>query len=103
MINVLVQLKRVFGLFSGEEGGNPEPLAWMLIYSDGSAGMLKTREAHRNKGYGSFLLRRVVEKVLELGLVPCVHIEDDNEISKRFFRKFGFVQGDFSQWIFHNP
>ena len=65
--------------------------------------MLNTREAHRNKGYGSFLLRRVMEKVIELGLVPCVHIEDDNEISRRFFRKFGFVQGDFSQWIFHSP
>ena len=65
--------------------------------------MLKTREDHRNKGYGSFLLRRVMEKALELGLVPCVHIEDDNEISKSFFRKFGFVQGDFSQWIFHSP
>ena len=65
--------------------------------------MLKTREAHRNKGLGSFLLRRVMEVVLELGLVPCVHIEDDNEVSKRFFKKCGFVQGDFSQWIFHNP
>ena len=84
-------------------GVSPSTVGYQDIFSDGSAGMLKTREAHRNKGYGSFLLRRVVEKVLELGLVPCVHIEDDNEISKRFFRKFGFVQGDFSQWIFHNP
>ena len=100
MINVLVRLNRVFGLFSEEGEGDTEPLAWMLIYSDGSAGMLKTSKAHRNKGLGSFLLRRVVEKVLELGLVPCVHIEDDNEISQRFFRKWGFVQGDFSQWIF---
>ena len=57
---------------------------------------MKTREAHRGKGLGSFLLRRVMEKVLELGLVPCVHIEDDNEISKRFFRQFGFLQVD--QW-----
>lgn len=103
MITVLIRLKRVFGLFSEEGAGDSEPLAWMLIYSDGSAGMLKTREAHRNKGLGSFLLRRVMEIVLELGLVPCVYIEDDNEVSKRFFKKCGFVQGDFSQWIFHNP
>ena len=100
MISQLTKLNRVFGLFKDQDS---EPLAWMLIYSDGSLGMLHTREEERCRGLGSFLMKSVVEEALKLGLVPCVHIEDDNEISKRFFGKYGFQRGDFTQWIFHKP
>ena len=99
MISSLIRLSRAFGLFRGD--GDSEPLAWMIIYSDGSMGMLKTQESFRKQGLGSFLLKRVTEEVLSLGLVPCVHIEDDNSVSKIFFGKYGYEIGDNTQWIFH--
>ena len=38
MINVLIRLNRVFGLFSEDD---PEPLAWMLIYRWGQSRHLR--------------------------------------------------------------
>ena len=65
--------------------------------------MLKTREGFRNRGIASFLLKAVTEKMLSLGLVPCVQIEDDNVVSQRFFRKHGFVSSELAQWVTHKP
>merc|ERR1712121_305902 len=38
MMRTLISLGRVFGVFLPEL---PEPVSWMVIYSDGSIGMLK--------------------------------------------------------------
>ena len=68
-------------------------------FSDGVAGMLRTREKFRKKGLASFLLKKTAEKMLDLGLVPCVHIEDDNLVSQTFFNKNGFVCSELAQWV----
>ena len=65
--------------------------------------MLRTREDFRNKGVASFLLKKTAEKMLDLGLVPCVHIEDDNLVSQRLFIKNGFVSSELAQWVIHKP
>ena len=98
IISSIIRLKRAFGLFREDR----ELLAWMMIYSDGSMGMLKTKEAFRKQGLGSFLLKKVTEEALRLGLVPCVHIEEGNTVSRRFFGKFGFEAGDSTQWIMNH-
>ena len=72
-------------------------------FSDGVAGMLRTREDFRKKGVARFLLKKTAEKMLDLGLVPCVHIEDDNLASQTFFRKNGFVCSELAQWVTHKP
>ena len=41
--------------------------------------------------------------MLDLGLVPCVHIEDDNLVSQRLFNKNGFVSSELAQWVIHKP
>ena len=72
-------------------------------FSEGVAKMLKTREDFRNKGLGSFLLKKTAEKMLDLGMVPCVHIEDDNVVSQTFFNKNGFVSSEVAQWLTIKP
>ena len=74
-----------------------------IVFSEGVAGMLRTREDFRNKGLGSFLLKKTAEKMLDLGLVPCVHIEEDNLVSQTFFIKNGLVCSELAQWLTHNP
>ena len=74
-----------------------------IVFSEGVAGMLRTREDFRNKGLASFLLKKTAEKMLDLGLVPCVHIEDDNLVSQTFFNKNGFVSSEVAQWLTHKP
>ena len=72
-----------------------------IVFSEGVAGMLRTREDFRNRGLASFLLKKTAEKMLDLGLVPCVHIEEDNLVSQTFFYKNGFVRSEVAQWVTH--
>ena len=65
--------------------------------------MLRTREDFRNRGVASFLLKKTAQKMLDIGLVPCVHIEDDNVVSQTFFNKNGFVSSEVAQWLTHKP
>ena len=74
-----------------------------ISFSEGVAGMLRTREDFRNRGVASFLLKKTAQKMLDLGLVPCVHIEDDNVVSQTFFNKNGFVSSEVAQWQTHKP
>ena len=65
--------------------------------------MLKTNERFRNQGLATRLVRRCVEEAADIGLVPFVHIEDDNIMSKNFFTKMGFKIGDEANWIETRP
>ena len=65
--------------------------------------MLKTREDFRKRGFGSFLVHKVVEATLKKGLVPYVHIEDENLHSQEFFTKLGFTKYSRAVWINHYP
>ena len=61
--------------------------------------MLRTNERFRNRGMATKLVRRCVQEAAYLGLVPFVHIEDDNILSKNFFTKMGFIMGDEATWV----
>ena len=115
MIASLATLGKVFGLFVAEE---KMPVAWMVMYrlvvllsvlvischsSQGSLGMLRTDGQFRRRGFGSYLVKRVVEEAVKQGVVPYVHIEDDNLQSQEFFRILGFIKMDTAVWINHYP
>ena len=40
-----------------------------------------------------------MKEAAERGLVPCVHIEDDNMMSQTLFRKLGFRPGVRASWV----
>ena len=40
-----------------------------------------------------------VKEAAGRGLVPCVHIEDDNIMSQTLFRRLGFRQGVKASWV----
>merc|ERR1719342_496957 len=89
MIATHAKFGKVTGLFlQGEEN----PVAWILLYSQGSIGMLHTRKEFRRRGFGAFLVQNLVKRTSEQGLIPYVHIEDDNEMSKNMFLKLGFAK-----------
>ena len=75
--------------------------SFLILFSssDGSIGMLRTNERFRNQGLATKLVRRCVQEAADLGLVPFVHIEDDNILSKNFFTKMGFIMGDEATWV----
>ena len=74
-----------------------------MYFSDGSIGMLKVHEDYQRRGLGRLLVYRMVGEAVKIGLIPFVHIEDDNEVSKAFFRRLGFREGDTAIWINHVP
>ena len=43
----------------------------------------------------------VVKAAVRLGLIPLVHIEDDNSLSQKFLLKLGFHKGEQADWIEH--
>ena len=66
-------------------------------------GMMKTKEEYQRRGFGTLLLRRMVQESVKLGLVPFVHIEDGNVLSQKMFAKLGFKRGDQASWVNYNP
>jgi len=101
MISGLARLGKVFGLMIPQQ--EIIPVAWMVMYSQGSLGMLRTREGFRNLGLGSYLVEKVVGETLKQGISPYVHIEDDNQASQNFFTRLGFIQREPVVWINHYP
>ena len=63
--------------------------------------MLKTDTRYRNRGYGCLLVDTAVKEAVRLGLIPLVHIEDDNSLSQKFMLKLGFHKGEQADWIEH--
>merc|ERR1711892_1273440 len=59
--------------------------------------------ARLGKGFGSFLVQKVLQEAIKEGVVPYVHIEDDNLQSQEFFTKLGFSKMDKAVWINHYP
>jgi len=95
MLEGLIKQKKLLGLFIE---GNTEPVAWITIYSYGSMGMLNTKEQFRRQGWGQVLVSAAKEYARSLGLVPYVHIEEDNLISAKMFKKLGFVPDQYAVW-----
>ena len=62
-------------------------------------GMLYTNEKYRRQGCAKILIREAKEYAKTLGLVPYVHVEEDNLASGRLFEQLGFVKDQYAAWI----
>ena len=76
-------------------------LCSLQIYSYGSLGMLWVDPAYRRQGLASYLVSRLVEKASQAGLLPYVHIEDDNALSQTVMSRLGFTQAEPAVWVIH--
>jgi len=98
MVERQVRLGRVLGLFPPD---NTNPVAWMQIYSFGALGMLWVEPGYRRQGLASYLVSQLVEQAGQAGLLPYVHIEDDNTLSQTVMSRLGFTQAEPAVWVIH--
>jgi len=95
MVEGLIQQEKLLGLFLPDAN---EPVSWITIYSYGSMGMLFTREDYRRRGLAKILVKAARDYTRSLGLVPYVHVENDNTVSARFFDQLGFTKDQYAVW-----
>ena len=69
-----------------------------IIPSCGSLGMLFTREDYRRQGLARILVEAARDYTRSLGLVPYVHVAEDNTVSARFFHQLGFTKDKYAVW-----
>ena len=51
-----------------------------------------THPDHRGHGYANHLMARLVNKMLDEGITPFLHVDIDNAKAKRVYEKLGFVE-----------
>lgn len=73
-------------------------VAWAITHDDGAIGFLNVLEEYRRKRYGSDVAIAVIKQLLELGEVPFVHIEEENEKSMNLALKIGFKKDRRIHW-----
>lgn len=69
---------------------NDEPVGWILMHRDGSVGIMYIKEEHRLKGYAYELSMSLLKKVVDLGNIPFIHININNQASFKLAEKCGF-------------
>jgi 8-oxo-dGTP diphosphatase len=78
---------------------NEKLVAWAITHDDGAIGFLNVLEEYRGKGYGTYVTVAMIKKLLELGEVPFVHIEEENQKSMNLALKAGFRKDRRIGWI----
>jgi FR47-like protein. len=78
---------------------NEKLVAWAITHDDGAIGFLNVLEDYRRKGYGMDVTVAMIKRLLELGQLPFVHIEEDNVKSMNLALKAGFRKDRRVHWI----
>lgn len=74
-------------------------VAWALTHDDGAIGFLNVLEDFRHRGFGIDVTAAMIMRLLELGFVPFVHIEEENVKSLNLALKAGFIKDRRIHWI----
>jgi len=74
-------------------------IAWTITHDDGAMGFLNVLEEYRRKGYGTAVTVAMMKRLLELGELPFVHIEEDNVKSMNLALKVGLKKDRRLHWI----
>lgn len=88
-----VAAKAIYGAFVGDE-----PVGFMGWHSDGSLGLLYVQEDFRRRGIGASLEAFCINRQLELGYVPYVHVEVRDEVSVKLQEHLGLYLSGESLW-----
>lgn len=75
------------------------PVSWVLIHSDNSLGIMYTREKYRKMNFGKIVSADLINKSLNEGYKPYIHIITDNENSIKLALAVGFKQISEVDWI----
>lgn len=75
------------------------PVAWALTQDDGAIGFLHVLPKYRKMGYGMEVSIDIIKKVRVRGMLPFVHIKEDNEKSMKLGLKIGFVKDRVVNWF----
>lgn len=78
---------------------NAQLVAWIMTHDDGAMGFLNVLENYRKKGYGYELTLALIQRLRNLGQIPFVHIEEDNEKSMNLALKLGFAIDRRIHWL----
>lgn len=73
--------------------------AWIITHDDGAIGFLNVLEEYRGKGYATDVTMAAISRLLDLGEVPFIHIEEENKASMRLASKAGFRIDRRIHWI----
>lgn len=73
--------------------------AWAITQDDGAIGFLHVLPEYRRKGFGRGITLDMVCKVRNAGMLPFVHIEEDNYKSMRLALSLGFKKDRVVNWF----
>lgn len=74
-------------------------VAWAITHDDGAIGFLNVLLEYRRKGYGTDVTVAMIRRLLQIGELPFVHIEEDNIKSMNLALKAGFRKERRIHWI----
>lgn len=66
-----------------------ELASWVLVHPDGTMGIMYTKERFRQLGLGRVATNALINKQLDLGMIPYVHVVHGNEASVSLTQKVG--------------
>lgn len=84
-IREIIKTQPTFCLRDGDT-----PVSWLVRREDGSMGIMYTMENYRQLGIGIFLSQHMINKILDMGQTPYLHIHHGNIPSIRLAESLGF-------------
>lgn len=75
------------------------PVSWVVQREDGSLGIMYTRKSYRRLGLGQILSRHLINRILEKGQTPYIHIHIENEPSLALASSLGFKRHSEVVWF----
>ncbi|MGH4122065.1 MAG: GNAT family N-acetyltransferase [Clostridium sp.] len=78
---------------------NGDIASWVLVHNDNSMGIMFTKEEYRKNNYAVDTSIDLSSKIMKLGKVPFLQINEINNMSPGLAAKCGFVKYGYSDWF----
>lgn len=76
-----------------------EIVSWVLVHDDDSMGIMYTMEGHRGKGYAVDVTIDLSDKIIGMGKIPFLQINQYNNMSPGLATKCGFIKYGRAIWF----
>ena len=74
-------------------------ISWAYVSVDGGIHAVYTMEEFRGKGYGKLTVKYLCKEMAVNGLIPLVHVETENAVSRSMMEGIGFKYSHSMDWI----
>lgn len=78
---------------------NEDIASWVLVHNDNSMGIMFTKEEYRKKNYAVETSIDLALKIMKLGKIPFLQINEANNMSPGLAAKCGFVKYGYADWF----